>query len=176
VAPIAPDGRQAPMPGRYQRTDGYPGAMNDIHDIPIRSTRTSAERQRQTYALIGWPAVRAVVDDFYDRIQWHPTLAQPFAVVTDWEHHKARLTHFWWISLGGDAYAPYRYRIGEKHAPVGVTHALIDDWLTLFRRTLEDHLPPDLAGLWFERAQRMGDSLRMLSDFYQRNPDRFRAG
>lgn len=173
---MTPDGRQGPMFGRCQHTYEYPGAMNEIHEIPIRSARTSAERQRQSYARIGWPAVRAVVDDFYERIQRHPTLAQPFAVVTDWEHHKARLTHFWWISLGGDAYAPYRYRIGEKHAPVGVTHALVDDWLSLFRRTLDDHLPADLADLWFERAQRMGDSLRMLSDFYQRNPERSRTG
>lgn len=149
--------------------------MVQLNDIPILSANSGATRQRETHARIGLETVRAVVDDFYDRIQRHPTLAERFAVVEDWDEHKARLTHFWWISLGGQAYAPYRYRIGEKHAPVGVTHALVDDWLALFRTTLDDHLPTHLADAWIERAERMGDSLRMLSDFYhrktQRSPD-----
>lgn len=125
-------------------------------------------RARDTHERIGLGRIAAVVDDFYERVRSHPTLAVPFAPVGDWPDHKARLTHFWWIGLGGRAYADYRYDIGRKHAPVGVTPALIDDWLTLFRATLDDHLPRALADAWFIRAQRMGDSLRLLTEFYAR--------
>jgi hemoglobin len=125
-----------------------------------------AARLRDTYALIGRAKIAAVVDDFYGRVRHHPTLAGPFGIVTDWDEHKARLTHFWWLSLGGPAYRQDRYRVAEKHMPVGVTHALIDDWLKLFQETLNDHLPEEVAALWFARASNMGDSLRLMSDYY----------
>lgn len=146
--------------------------MAQLDEIPVLSAHSGVSRVRETHERIGLEAVRAIVDDFYNRIQHHPTLAQPFAIVDQWEEHKARLTHFWWISLGGKAYASYQYRIGQKHAPVGVTHALVDDWLALFRATLNDHLPRHLADAWLERAERMGDSLRLLSDFYRRKAQR----
>ena len=123
-------------------------------------------RPRTTHRLIGHEMVAAVVDDFYDRIQRHPRLAGPFGIVDDWEDHKARLAHFWWVSLGGAPYADYQYRVGAKHLAVGITTELVDDWLELFHTTLHDNLPPGPAALWFERAQRMGRSLRMLNEFY----------
>ncbi|MHB0888909.1 group III truncated hemoglobin [Acidithiobacillus sp.] len=108
------------------------------------------------------PLIRAVVDDFYGRIQAHPTLAPPFAVVGDWELHKDRLTHYWWTVMGGLPYRDYRYALGEKHAPVGVTDALVDDWLALFHATLVDHMDADLAQRWLGLASGIGESLRLM--------------
>lgn len=141
--------------------------MSEIDCLPIHAARHANAARRSTHSDIGLSRMRRVVDDFYDRVQRHPTLAEPFGAVADWPTHKARLTHFWWLSLGGDAYAPYAYRVGAKHADVGVTSALVDDWLVLFRTTLDDHLPPPLAQAWFQRARRMGDSIRLLSTFYE---------
>lgn len=129
-------------------------------------------RPRNTHHLIGHTAIAGVVDDFYERVQQHPALAVPFAVVDDWDEHKARLTHFWWVSLGGEPYAPYQYRVAEKHMAVGVTSTLVDDWLALFHTTLNDHLPESLVDPWFERARRMGDSIRLVSEFYRRKAER----
>ncbi|MEW6613793.1 MAG: group III truncated hemoglobin [Pseudomonadota bacterium] len=131
------------------------------------SAEQTGKRLRPTFAEIGLPRIRAVVDDFYDRIQRHPTLAEPFGIVSDWDEHKAHLTHFWWISLGGPRFRPDGYNLIDKHAPVGVTPALIDDWLALFAQTLADHLPPELAAAWLERAVNMGRSLRLMCEFYQ---------
>ncbi len=124
-----------------------------------------SERQRDTHQAIGLPAIAAVVDDFYDRIQRHPTLAEPFARVRDWPEHKARLTHFWWISLGGEAYRDDQYRVGPVHLALGIEPRLVDDWLALFRATLDEHLPPALADAWYLRAENMGRSIRLLAEF-----------
>ena len=50
---------------------------------------------------IGLNKVHAVVDDFYDRVQQHPRLAAPFAIVANWPEHKAHLTHSWWVTSEG---------------------------------------------------------------------------
>ncbi len=123
------------------------------------------ERQRDTHDQIGHERIQAVVDDFYDRIQRHPTLAEPFRRVTDWPGHKARLTHFWWLSLGGERYRDDEFRVGPAHMSLGITDPLVDDWLALFRAVLDDHLPADLADAWFARAEHMGRSIRMLAQF-----------
>ncbi|MGD8429429.1 MAG: group III truncated hemoglobin [Ectothiorhodospiraceae bacterium] len=122
-----------------------------------------SERERDTHGAIGHDAIAAVVDDFYERIQRHPTLAKPFARVTDWPEHKARLTHFWWLSLGGERYRDDQFRVGPAHMSVGITEELVDDWLALFAETLGDHLEPEAAGLWLHRARHMGKSIRMLA-------------
>lgn len=114
--------------------------------------------------VIGLAEVQAVVDDFYDRIQHHPTLAGPFAVVTDWQEHKAHLTHFWWVTLGGKPYRERPYNIAEKHEASGFTTPLLKDWLALFERTLDDHLPPEMAQLWLRRAVRIGASLQLMHE------------
>ena len=127
-----------------------------------------SSRSRNTHEQIGLEKISAVVDDFYNRIQRHPTLARPFSRVRNWDEHKARLSHFWWISLGGAAYRPDIYNVAAKHmdAEVGMTAALIDDWLALFQETLRDSLPMEHAEAWLSRAQNMGRSLRLMLDFH----------
>lgn len=124
------------------------------------------DRSRQMHEEIGLGRIQAVVDDFYARIQHHPTLAAPFDIVEDWPEHKARLSHFWWVSLGGAPYRDDRYRVAEKHLPAGLTDALVDDWLVLFRQVLSEHLPEELAAYWYSRAENMGRSLRLMSEFH----------
>ncbi|KAB7627771.1 group III truncated hemoglobin [Alkalilimnicola sp. S0819] len=128
------------------------------------------ERERNTHERIGHPRVAAVVDDFYSRVQVHPTLAEPFGRVDDWPEHKARLTHFWWVSLGGEAYRDDRYRVAGAHMGLGVDGALVDDWLALFEQTLHDHLEPELAEAWLQRARHMGRSIRAMLDFDPTDP------
>lgn len=123
------------------------------------------ERSSGLHDLIGLSAIAAVVDDFYGRIQRHPTLAEPFQRIADWPEHKARLTHFWWCSLGGKRYREDRYRVAPLHAELNVTRTQVNDWLALFRQTLSDHLPAELAAAWFRRAALMGRSLGRSNGF-----------
>ncbi|GLR11663.1 hypothetical protein GCM10007907_04530 [Chitinimonas prasina] len=111
---------------------------------------------------IGHPTVAAVVADFYQQVRAHPTLAQPFARVHDWPAHLEHLTHFWWVTLGGARYLEYRYQVAERHAEAGFSPALLQDWLALFGQTLQSHLPADQASAWLNRAERIGESLRLM--------------
>lgn len=118
---------------------------------------------QRTPKAIEHEAVCRVVDDFYGRVQHHPTLAEPFKRVQDWPEHIARLSHFWWITLGGERYRNDQYHVLAKHMPIGITDALVDDWLALFRATLEDHLAPEQAEFWYGYADQLGQSIRMLA-------------
>ena len=113
-------------------------------------------------AQIPLPAIRAVVDDFYNRIQQHPTLSEPFSVVGDWDLHKERLIHYWWTVMGGQHYRDFSYALGDKHEPVGISNALVDDWLALFHQTMLDHIAPELAERWMRLASGIGESLRLM--------------
>ena len=110
---------------------------------------------------IGHETVKAIVGDFYDRVQEHPTLASPFEIVDDWEEHKAHLSHFWWVTLGGRPYRNKPYQVADKHVRAGFTPELLVDWLGLFRTTLSMHLPQDIADQWFARAANIGRSLKL---------------
>ncbi|MEW9900386.1 group III truncated hemoglobin [Chitinivorax sp. PXF-14] len=117
--------------------------------------------------LIGHDAVAHVVDRFYDRIQQHPSLGPVFSVVDDWPEHKARLTLFWWVTLGGARYRDYRYSVAERHMEAGFTPALLGDWLALFRDTIEATLPAEQAAPWLARAERIGESLVLMHEHMQ---------
>ena len=116
--------------------------------------------------LIGREKVAEVVDRFYDRIQQHPTLKQPFQVVNDWPHHKELFSHFWWVSLGGERYLKYRYEVTSKHMAAGFTPELLVDWLALFQDTVREVLEPELADPWVKRAELIGQSLTMMHEFH----------
>ena len=121
-------------------------------------------RPRNTAEHIGLGAIRRVVQDFYARVRRDPLLGPRFAaVVEDWPAHEAKLTHFWWVSLGGPAYAPYRYRVVDAHARIAVRGEEIRHWLALFEDCLHAHLPADLAAPWLARAQAMGRSLSLIA-------------
>ena len=112
--------------------------------------------------------VAGVVSDFYDRVQRHPNLAAPFSIVMDWPEHKAHLTHFWWVTLGGRRYRDKPYKVAEKHATAGFTPALLLEWLALFKDTLNAHVAADLADAWYARAEHIGRSLTLMHEFQAR--------
>ena len=120
-----------------------------------------------TAETIGRERIAQVVDTFYERVQRDPGLAMPFSVVKDWPHHKDLITHFWWVTLGGERYMDYSYNVVKKHRAVGFTSGLLKhNWLPLFEQTLREQLPTDLADAWMAQAQRIGRSLDMNHQFW----------
>ena len=81
---------------------------------------------------IGRPKVEAVVNDFYNRIQSHPTLSIPFSVVDHWDEHKQKISEFWWVALGGKPSTSYTYDPVGKHFEAGFTEDLLKAWKALF--------------------------------------------
>lgn len=116
--------------------------------------------------------IAAVVDAFYDRVQADPSLSVPFAVVKDWPKHKAIISHFWWMTLGGERYMDYAYNVAPKHREVGFTPDLLDaNWLPLFEQTMRELLPTELADIWMAQAKRIGGSLKLHFEFAQRRDE-----
>lgn len=113
---------------------------------------------------IGYDNVFRVVNDFYDLIQTHPTLADPFGAVVHWDEHKFKITQFWFVVLGGKPTAAFRYDPVAKHFAASFTGKLLRDWKTLFHSVLFRHLDPVLADAWFERVELIGENLQRQND------------
>ena len=108
---------------------------------------------------LGRNKVNTIVNDFYNQIQEHPTLAEPFSSVHDWPTHKEKISDFWWVVLGGKPYTSYKYEPVGKHLMAGFNESLLVDWKQLFKRSLLKHLDNDLADMWFSRIQMIGENL-----------------
>lgn len=109
-----------------------------------------------------------VVDDFYTRVQKDPLLQVPFRSVHDWPDHIERLTHFWWIRLGGDPYLFSYYNPVQKHFFAGFNEEFLARWLGLFHETLKTHLKEDQVALWGSVANNMGKALSIKNEMYRR--------
>jgi hemoglobin len=112
--------------------------------------------------------IRSVVQDFYQQVAVDSVLAKPFGSVQDWPHHVERLTHFWWVRLGGRPYLSGFYNPVEKHFQAGFNLPFLKRWLELFHETMKKNLSEPQAMLWIEIAEAMGQALFMKNEQYTR--------
>ena len=126
--------------------------------------------------------VAAVVEGFYAKARHDPVIGPVFNRVipeAQWPHHIATITEFWSSMLLGTA--SYFGRPMPKHIAIPeLSDAHFVRWLALFRETVEELCPPDVAALFVERAERIGYNFRLRiaqfrgEDFGQVRP--IRAG
>lgn len=107
--------------------------------------------------------IRAVVDRFYADARRDPVIGPVFnRIIPDeaWPHHLATIADFWSSMLLGTG--RYAGRPMPRHMAIPeLSDAHFMRWLALFRRTVEDLCPPDIAALFIERSERIGNSFRM---------------
>lgn len=120
---------------------------------------------------IGWDTpeglddamIRAVVDEFYARARRDDVIGPVFNRVipdAEWPDHLSKIADFWSSMLLGTG--RYDGRPMPKHMAIpelGDAHFM--RWLRLFRETVEEICPPDIATLFVERSERIGNSFRM---------------
>lgn len=103
--------------------------------------------------------IERLVDAFYDRVQRDPVLGPIFnPAIDDWPAHKATLVGFWAsIMLGTREYRgnPLAVHLGHP-----IVDAHFGHWLALWRDTAHQVLNAEQAEVFYERAQRIGQSLR----------------
>ncbi|HEV2571395.1 MAG TPA: group III truncated hemoglobin [Beijerinckiaceae bacterium] len=113
--------------------------------------------------------IHAVVHGFYDKIRSDDLLGPIFngAIAPgDWSHHLAKMCDFWSSTLlrtgryEGHPLRPHLVLpgLGEEH---------FRRWLTLFRATVQNLCPPDVAALFLDRALRIGHSFRLAIAFHR---------
>jgi hemoglobin len=144
--------------------------MSDNHQRPPVGTRLTR---------IGWETpeglteelIRTVVDRFYADARRDPVIGPVFNRVIPpegWPHHLVTIADFWSSMLLGTG--RYAGRPMPKHMAIP---ELSDEhfmrWLALFRRTVEELCPPEIAELFIERSERIGNSFRM--NIYMRRGD-----
>lgn len=132
-------------------------------EVPGNSDSITIEGVPFTFADI-----HTVVEEFYTQIPFDSQLEVPFRSVHDWPEHISRLTHFWWIRLGGTPYLFAQYNPVPKHFFAGFNDELLARWLSLFRTTLERNLTSEQCLLWSEIAGSMGQSLSARNESYRR--------
>jgi hemoglobin len=107
--------------------------------------------------------IRAVVDRFYAAAREDEVIGPVFkAAVPDerWQAHLDTIVDFWSSMLLGTR--RYDGRPLRKHLMLPeLTDVHFRRWLALFRRTLEELCPPDVAASWADRAERIGGSFRL---------------
>lgn len=120
---------------------------------------------------IGWETpealddnmIRAVVEEFYARARRDDVVGPVFNRViadADWPSHLDKITDFWSSMLLGTG--RYEGRPMPKHMGIPeLSDAHFMRWLRLFRETAEALCPPDIAALFIERSERIGNSFRM---------------
>ncbi len=107
--------------------------------------------------------VRAVVDDFYGKARRDEVIGPIFNRViadADWPEHVDKITSFWSSMLLGAG--TYQGRPMPRHLAIGdLADPHFVRWLALFRETVEQLCPPDVARLFVDRAERVAQSLRL---------------
>jgi hemoglobin len=120
---------------------------------------------------IGWetpegldePLIRSVVEQFYARARRDDVIGPVFNRVipeAEWPAHLSKIADFWSSMLLGSG--RYDGRPMPKHMGIPeLSDAHFMRWLRLFRETVTELCPPDIAALFIERSERIGNSFRM---------------
>ncbi len=126
--------------------------------------------------------IRAVVDLFYARARRDDVIGPVFNRVIaedEWPAHLSTIADFWSSMLLGTG--RYLGRPMPKHIAIPeLSDAHFQRWLGLFRQTVEELCPADVAALFVERAERIGNNFRIrIAQFRGEDPARLaymRAG
>ena len=120
---------------------------------------------------IGWDTpegldetmIRAVVEQFYADARRDPVIGPVFNRIIApeaWPHHIATIADFWSSMLLGTG--RYAGRPMPRHMAIPeLSDAHFMRWLALFRHTVDELCSPEIATLFIERSERIGNSFRM---------------
>ncbi len=97
--------------------------------------------------------VEAVVHDFYIKVLADESLAPHFAGIHDWPRHQGYITDFWWGVMGGKVAAPRPGAMISGHENLAITGAMMQQWLTLFKQTIDEQIPATEAAQWQAMAR-----------------------
>lgn len=117
--------------------------------------------------------IRAVVDLFYARARRDEIIGPVFNRVIaedEWPAHLSTIADFWSSMLLGTG--RYFGRPMPKHIAIPeLTDAHFQRWLDLFRQTVTELCPTDVATLFLERAERIGNNFRIrIAQFRGQDP------
>lgn len=93
--------------------------------------------------------VTLLVETFYGRVLQDDLLA-PFFADLDFETHMPKMIHFWAFVLLNEP--NYTTNVTEKHMHMPLKKEHFDQWLELFKATVDDHFVGEMAEMAKQRA------------------------
>ncbi|WP_282606074.1 group III truncated hemoglobin [Pelagibius sp. Alg239-R121] len=117
--------------------------------------------------------IEQLVRSFYTKVRADSDLGPVFAreIGEDWEPHLSKMFDFW----SSVTRMTGRYRgkpTAVHHRLTGVEPEHFLRWLTLFRETARTLCAPEVAAIFIDRAERIGESLQLAMFFDPANPGR----
>ncbi len=94
--------------------------------------------------------IKMLVDRFYEKVISDTLLGPTFSHV-DWPHHLPIMYNFWSSMLLGDQ--TYQGNPLQKHLPLAINRTHFDQWLSLFRQTVDENFEGEKAEEVKMRAQ-----------------------
>jgi hemoglobin len=127
------------------------------------------------YSEVTEPAISALVDRFYAKVRQDPVIGKVFNdAVDDWDEHLAKLKDFWssvMLTSGR-----YKGNPMAMHMRQPIEPPFFDHWLGLWRETVDELFAPEVAARFAEKAERIGESLKLAlffrPDAIRRKPSR----
>jgi hemoglobin len=110
--------------------------------------------------------LRTLIELFYARVRRDPLIGPVFnGAIQDWPDHLDRLQAFWSsVMLTSGRYKGRPLPAHIKHADA-ITSQSFERWLSLWRRTTDELMPPAAAAALQEKAARIAESLSLGIDF-----------
>ena len=124
-------------------------------------TRAPHPKAPGTSVGITEPMIRTLVHTFYARVRIDPLLGPIFnRAIQDWDAHLDKLCAFW--SSVTLMTGRYKGTPMQAHAALPeITPAHFERWLAIFQATAIKTGPPDAAGVFVDRANRIAESLQL---------------
>ena len=105
--------------------------------------------------------IEALVRDFYEQVARDPELGPIFRrAIDDWEAHLLTLMDFWSsVTLRSGRF--HGHPMQKHQAVLGIKPDHFARWLDLFRESAARIAPAEIAAIFVERAERIGETLRL---------------
>ena len=121
------------------------------------------------------PAISQLVDRFYAKVRRDTVIGPIFnAAIDDWDEHLAKLKDFWssvMLTTGR-----YKGNPMARHMAQPIEPPFFDHWLALWRETVAEMFTPEIAARFAEKAERIGESLKLALFFHPDDARLHRGG
>jgi len=116
------------------------------------------------YSEVTERAISDLVDRFYAKVRRDPVIGPVFNnAIEDWDEHLTKLKAFWssvMLTTGR-----YKGNPMATHMRQPIEPPFFDRWLALWRETVGELFTPDIAARFAEKAERIGESLKLALFF-----------
>jgi hemoglobin len=106
--------------------------------------------------------LETLIPAFYARVRRDPLIGPVFeAAVEDWDEHLHKLIAFWSsVMLGSGRYRGNPMMAHLRQRP-NMTPEMFDRWLALWAEETREQLPEPMAAALQQKANRIGESLKL---------------